>query len=97
MIHKPENFINRLRWQVYFYANRDNEKSKNNSNFKSFGFESEHATPSYEDLKPGASNLFVAVYHLWSYSVAPYHLTLRISFVRKRTVHKGYRHVNSQI
>ena len=52
MIHKPENFINRLWWQVYFYVNRDNEKSKDDINFKSFGFASQHQAPSCQDLKP---------------------------------------------
>ena len=43
----------------------------------------------YIDCIAGVPNLFVAVYHLWSYSVAAYHLTLTVSFVHKRTAHKG--------
>ena len=38
---------------------------------------------------PGVPNLFVAVYHLRSYSVTACHLTLTISFVHKRTVRMG--------
>ena len=55
MIDKLENFINRLRWKVFFFLNKNQENDSQNENF---GFKTDKTAPASDELRQFENDLY---------------------------------------